>query len=67
MEVARQILSKLIDGRLTMTTKMINGGRFYEITGTATYGRLFEGVLVNVVAPARHTQSDRHSPRAGAG
>jgi hypothetical protein len=47
----RQILRKLIDGRLTMTAKVINGGRFYEITWRATYGRLFEGVLVNVVAP----------------
>jgi hypothetical protein len=65
-EVARQILRKLIDGRLTMTAKIINGGRFYEITGQATYGRLFEGVVVNMVAPARHARSDRHPPGAGA-
>lgn len=41
-EVARQILRKLIDGPLTTTPKITSDGRFYEITGRATYGRLFE-------------------------
>ena len=50
-EVARQILRKLIDGRLTMTPKVTSDGRFYEITSRATYGRLFEGVVVNMVPP----------------
>jgi site-specific DNA recombinase len=65
-EVARQILRKLIDGRLTMTAKIINGGRFLRNHRASDLWRLFEGVLVNMVAPARHARSDRHSPGAGA-
>ena len=42
---ARQILRKLIAGRLTMTPKIDADGRRYEWSGRATYGRLFAGLL----------------------
>jgi DNA invertase Pin-like site-specific DNA recombinase len=43
--IARQIVRKLVDGRLTMTPKVTPEGRYYEVTGHATYGRLFAGVV----------------------
>jgi site-specific DNA recombinase len=52
-EIARQILRKLLDGRLTLTPKVTSAGQCYELTGRATYGRLFEGVVATgVTAPA---------------
>lgn len=39
--VARQVLRKLIDGRLTMTPKVTTEGRWYEVNGRASYGPLF--------------------------
>jgi hypothetical protein len=41
---ARQILRKLVDGKLVFTPKEnANGKRYYEFTGQATLGRLLEG------------------------
>jgi len=51
--VARQIFRKLIDGRLKMTPRITPEGRFYDVEGRATYGRLLEGVIsvVGLVPP----------------
>jgi site-specific DNA recombinase len=48
--VARQILRKLIVGRLTMTPKVTAKGRWYEISGQASYGALLTAV-VGLVPP----------------
>jgi hypothetical protein len=47
---ARPILRKLLEGRLVATPKHRKGGRWYEITGHASYGALLTGV-VGLVAP----------------
>jgi hypothetical protein len=50
--MARQILRKLLEGRLTMTPKVTPEGRFYEVSGLATYGRIINGMLrVQSVVP----------------
>ena len=56
--IARQIFRKLIDGRLKMTPRITSEGRFYDVQGRATYGRLLEGVIsvVGLVPPERHTR-----------
>ncbi len=41
---ARQILRKLLVGRLTFTSKEDANGRYYEFTGQGTLGRLLEGI-----------------------
>jgi len=48
--VARQILRKLLVGRFVMTPRVTEAGRFYEITGQASYGALLAGV-VGLVPP----------------
>jgi site-specific DNA recombinase len=48
--VARQILRKLLVGRFVMTPKISTEGRYYEITGQASYGALLAGV-VGMVPP----------------
>jgi len=47
---ARPVLRKLLEGRLVLTPKHRKGGRWYEITGQASYGALLAGV-VGLVAP----------------
>jgi DNA invertase Pin-like site-specific DNA recombinase len=42
---ARQILRKLITGRLTMVPEIRPDGRFYRWTGQASYGRLLAGII----------------------
>ena len=51
---ARPILRRLITGRLRFTPLTTPEGRFYEITGEASYGRLLSGLvgLSTVVPPA---------------
>jgi hypothetical protein len=41
---ARQILRKLLVGRLVFTPKADQTGAWYEFTGQATYGKLLAGV-----------------------
>ena len=48
--VARQILRKLLVGRFVMTPRENAAGRYYEITGQASYGTLLAGV-VGLVPP----------------
>jgi hypothetical protein len=48
--VARQILRKLLVGRFVMTPKISAEGRYYEVTGQASYGALLAGV-VGLVPP----------------
>ena len=49
----RQIIRKLLVGRLTVTPQTHEGGRYYEFSGEATLGRLLAGVfgVSGVVAP----------------
>jgi site-specific DNA recombinase len=42
---ARQILRKLITGRLRMVPEIRSEGRFYRWTGQASYGRLLAGLI----------------------
>jgi site-specific DNA recombinase len=51
---ARPILRRLITGRLLFTPVKTPEGRFYEITGKASYGRLLSGLVGSstVVPPA---------------
>lgn len=42
---ARQILRKLITGRLRMVPEIQPDGRFYRWTGQASYGRLLAGLI----------------------
>ena len=51
---ARPILRRLIEGRLLFTPRETPEGRFYEITGKASYGRLLGGLVGSstVVPPA---------------
>jgi len=42
---ARQILRKVLEGRLVMTPRQEADGRFYDWTATATYGRILGGVI----------------------
>lgn len=42
---ARPILRKLLEGRLVATPKHHEGGRWYEVTGQASYGALLAGVV----------------------
>lgn len=50
---ARQLLRKLLDGRLILTPRIDETGRWYEVTGRAVYGRLLSGIVsvVGVVPP----------------
>ncbi len=48
---ARPILRQLLVGRLVLTPKQLPIGRFYEFTGTATYGALLSGVVAGLVPP----------------
>ncbi len=52
-EVARQILRRLLVGRLKLTPHVTDAGRWYQVEGQATYGQLFEGLpcVVGVVPP----------------
>jgi len=54
--VARQIFRKLLVGRLTMNPKITAEGRWYEITGQATYGPLVAGV-VGLVPPGANERA----------
>jgi len=47
---ARPVLRRLLEGRLVATPTARKGGRWYEITGTTSYGALLAG-LVALVAP----------------
>jgi len=49
--VARQILRKLLVGRLRLTPKITEGGRWYEFSGRASYGALLKGSIVVMVPP----------------
>lgn len=51
---ARPILRRLIEGRRLFTPRATPEGRFYEITGKASYGRLLGGLVGSstVVPPA---------------
>ena len=42
---ARQILRKVITGRLRMVPEVRDDGRFYRWTGQASYGRLLAGPI----------------------
>ena len=50
---ARQLLCKLLDGRLIMTPKVTPEGRFYEYAGPTSYGKLLGGLVSvkGLVAP----------------
>lgn len=48
---ARPILRRLLVGRLVLTPTQLPAGRFYEFTGTATYGELLSGVVAGLVPP----------------
>ncbi len=48
---ARPILRLLLTGRLVVTPRQLPDGRFYEFTGTATYGPLLSGVVAGLVPP----------------
>ena len=51
--VSRQILRKLLIGRLTLTPRITAESRWYEFTGRASYNALLAGV-VNLVPPGRN-------------
>lgn len=42
---ARQILRKLLIGRLTLSPTVREDGRYYEIAGQVSYGRLLTGII----------------------
>lgn len=42
---ARQILRKLLEGRVVMRPRVDGSGRFYDWCVTATYGRLLTGIV----------------------
>lgn len=42
---ARQILRKLLEGRVVMQPRIDSTSRFYDWTATATYGRILTGVV----------------------
>jgi len=42
---ARQVIRKLLAGRLRLTPKIEASGRFYELTGECSYGRLLAGIV----------------------
>lgn len=49
---ARQILRKLLEGRLVLRPRVDRTGRFYDWSATATYGRILTGVVrVTVMVP----------------
>jgi hypothetical protein len=48
---ARPILRQLLAGRLVLTPRALPAGRFYEFSGTATYGGLLSGVVGGLVPP----------------
>jgi hypothetical protein len=58
---ARQILRKLLEGRVLMQPRADSAGRFYEWTATATYGRILTGV-VGVTAMVPPGWADRSAP-----
>jgi hypothetical protein len=48
----REILQDLLAGRLILTPKLIDGVRWFEYRGEATYGVLLHGLVgVNEVVP----------------
>ena len=49
---ARPMLAQLIDGRLTMTPRSNEEGRFYEFRGTGTFGPVIAGTAHKVASPA---------------
>jgi hypothetical protein len=56
---ARQILRKLLEGRVVMQPRVDSTGRFYDWSVNATYGRLLAGVVgvTMMVPPAGLEQS----------
>jgi hypothetical protein len=48
---ARPVLRRLLVGRLVLTPRQLPAGRFYEFSGTATYGELLAGVVGGLVPP----------------
>jgi hypothetical protein len=59
---ARQILRKLLLGRLTFTPEEKDGERFYRFTGQVTLGRLLAGEILSTVSKTVVTpggQTDR--------
>jgi hypothetical protein len=52
-EVARQLLRRLLVGRLKLTPHVTETARWYQVEGPATYGQLFEGLpcVVDLVPP----------------
>jgi len=49
---ARQILRKLLEGRVVMQPRFDGTGRFYDWSVNATYGRLLAGVVgVTMIVP----------------
>ena len=45
------MLRQLLVGRLVCTPRQLPAGRFYEFSGTATYGELLAGVVGGLVPP----------------
>lgn len=48
---ARPVLRRLLVGRLVCTPRQLPAGRYYEFSGTATYGELLAGVVGSLVPP----------------
>jgi len=60
---ARQILRKLLEGRVAMQPRVDSGGRFYDWSVNATYGRLLAGVVgVTVMVPRGDSNNLGASP-----
>lgn len=60
----RQILRKLLVGRLTLTPRTEGAERYYEYAGEATLGRLLSGALGGakaMVTPAGFSRGSRRS------
>ena len=57
---ARQILRKPLVGRLTLSPTVREDGRFYEIAGKVSYGRLLTGIIgvQGLVPPEESGDSD---------
>ena len=63
---ARQILRKLLEGRLVMKPRIDTSGRFYDWSVTATYGRIWAGVVrVTVMVPPGWTDQANSVPFEG--
>jgi len=52
-EEARPMMAELIEGRLTMTARSNEKGRFYEFRGTGTIEPVIAGTAHKVASPTR--------------